>query len=307
MSSNFSRELEHLHPIITQAGFIVQDAIADGVKAKVKEDVPGGSHHSIGTEADDESQAYLLEELRRDFPGALFLAEEECQGPDLILNDNLVRIKEPGTVFILDSVDGTAGAYRERWDWSVVANWMQDGEHRGGAIFAPDVREGFLIVGEKGKGAWLQEGNEATYRNPFQPVSVVERPQRQSTVLYGVDVLKRPQFQNFQHKVANIVETAVMAGSCGLGVATVAAGRAEAIVQPHQWPWDWASTAIIEAAGGKVQFYHYRDGVLVPLAEPDLPSYNRSDRKKQGGLGFIAGAPELVDWLWQQLQKNWVK
>ena len=305
--SKFSREIEYLYLDVIQAGFKVEDTIAHGVNAKVKDDMPGGSHHSIGTEADDISQAYLLEELRHEFPGALFLAEEECQGPDLILNDNLAMIKELGTVFIIDSVDGTASAYRSRFDWSVVGNWIQDGQHIGGAIFAPSVRGGFLIVGEKGKGAWLQEEVGASYDILFQPASVTERPVKKSTVLYGVDVLKRPQFQKFQHNVAKAVETAVIAGSCGLGVAMVAAGRAEAIVQPHQWPWDWASVAIIEAASGRVQYYHYRDGTPVPLAEPDLPSYNRSDRAKQGGLGFIAGAPELVGWLWQELQENWNK
>lgn len=301
---SFSRQMKCVWSVVFDAGSLVKEILDRGVKVTVKDNVPGGSHHSIGTEADDKSQAFLLTQFRSLFPGALFLAEEECKGPDLILNDNLVRTKEPGMVLIIDAVDGTAGAYRERFDWSVVTNWVQDGEHRGGAIFAPDVRGGFLIVGEKDNGVFLRDGN---CLRPFYSVSVAERPMKKSTVLFGVDVLKRKQFMRFGNNVANAVETAVVAGSCGLGVATVAAGRAEAIVQPHQWPWDWASATIIEAAGGKVQYYHYRDGQPVALQAPDLASYNRSDRKKQGGLGFIAGAPKLVEWLWQELQKSWDK
>ncbi|HSR89219.1 MAG TPA: inositol monophosphatase family protein [Candidatus Udaeobacter sp.] len=301
--SNFSRQVHVLSTAVAMAGAMVKEVLAQGVNAKVKDGEPGGSHHSISTEADGNSQAMLLSELRSNFPGAFFLAEEECQGPDLILNGNLGQIKQPGTVFVLDAVDGTAGAYRNRFDWSVVANWIQDGQHQGGAIFAPDIRNGFLVFGEKGQGVFVTDGSYHT----AQPARVVERPVEKSTVLYGVDVLKRPHFQKFQHEVAKTVETAVVAGSCGLGVAMVAAGRAEAIVQPHQWPWDWASATIIEAAGGKVQYYHYRGGLLVPLVEPDLPSYNRSNRTKEGGIGFIAGAPDLVGWLWQQLQENWNK
>jgi len=58
--SKFSREIEYLYLDVIQAGFKVEDTIAHGVNAKVKDDMPGGSHHSIGTEADDISQAYLL-------------------------------------------------------------------------------------------------------------------------------------------------------------------------------------------------------------------------------------------------------
>lgn len=297
----FSPQVQCLPGILTSAGALIKTALVRGVRVSVKDNQPGGSHHSVGTQADEASQAFILSRLRSTFPRARFVAEEECQGADLITNDNLARIREPGTVYVVDSLDGTAGAYRNRFDWSVVLNWMEDGIHRGGAIFAPDVRGGFLLVGEKGKGVLLRDRQ----RRRYQSAQVMERPRKKSTVLFGVDVLKRQYLLSFQHTVAKEVETAVVAGSCGLGVAMVAAGRAEAIVQPHQWPWDWASVTLIEAAGGTVQYYHYRDGALVPLAAPDLASYNRTDRTKEGGLGFIAGAPELVGWLWQELQQTW--
>ncbi len=295
-----SWEMQALYEIVQRASALVQEILNRGVVATVKDAVPGGSHHSVVTEADNRSQEFLLTELRWKFPGVLFLAEEECEGPDIIQNSNLGRIKKPGDVFIIDALDGTAGAYRRRWDWSVCVNLMEDGFHRGGAIFAPDVRGGFSIVGEKGIGAFVRDGDEI-----IGSVTVSERPRDKSTVLYGVDILRRPQFMKFSNVIANAVQTAVVAGSCALGVATVAAGRAEAIVQSHQWPWDWASATIIEAAGGKVQYYHYRNGHPIPLSEPDLASYNRENRTDQGGLGFIAGAPELVDWLFSQLQENW--
>ncbi|MBI5728688.1 MAG: hypothetical protein HY983_00375 [Candidatus Magasanikbacteria bacterium] len=299
----FSWKLQQLAIAVTVAGGLVKDAMARGVKVTVKEGQPGGSHHSIGTEADEESQTFLLDQLRSRFPGAYFIAEEECKGPDLIKNDNLALVKGPGEVLIVDAVDGTAGAYRGRWDWSVVLNRVENGEHQGGAICAPDVRGGFLVLGAKGDGVFLRDGVPGS---GFQPVRVVERPRQKSTVLFGVDVLKRPQFMRFGNRVANAVETVVTAGSCGLGVALVAAGRAEAIVQPHQWPWDWASAEIIRAAGGTVQYYHYRNGTIAALAEPDLASYHRSNRTTEGGLGFIAGAPELVDWLFERLKATFV-
>lgn len=288
---------------VIEAGRIASDALRAGVSATVKNNVLlGGSHHSIGTEADELSQSFLLKMLREQFPEAKFLAEEDCVGDDIITDENIALVKK-GTVFVLDALDGTAGAYRHRWDWSVCGNLMQDGEHVGGVVFAPDVRGGLVVVGDRSAGVLLRDGGEAT----FHRIGISKRDDiKKSTVLFGVDVQKRAEFTEFACVVANAVETAVTAGSCALGVATVAAGKAEAIVQPHQWPWDWATApSLIIPAGGKVQFYHYRNGQPVPLSEPDLPAYSRTNRTDRGGLGFIAGNPAVVDWLWQQLKNNW--
>ena len=296
---------EMIHILTTavlEAGRIASEALRAGVSSTVKENVPGGSHHSISTEADELSQNYLLGTLRKHYPKAKFLAEESCSGKDII-TDETVELVKKGTVFVLDALDGTAGAYRHRWDWSVCGNVMQDGEYIGGVVFAPDARGGMTIVGERSVGILLKEGGDVSYRR----VGISKCDDiKKSTVLFGVDVQKRAEFTEFAHVVANAVETAVTAGSCALGVATVAVGKAEAIVQPHQWPWDWSTApSLIVPAGGKVQFYHYRNGQPVPLSEPDLPAYSRINRTDKGGLGFIAGNPALVDWLWQQLTNNW--
>lgn len=287
---------------VLEAGKIASEALRAGVSTVVKDGQPGGSHHSIGTEADDLSQSHMLKNLREKFPEAKFLAEENCVGDDIITDETVALVKK-GMVFVLDALDGTAGAYRHRWDWSVCGNLMQDGEHVGGVVFAPDVRGGLVVVGDHSAGVLLREREETTHH----PAKISERDDiKKSTVLFGVDVQKRPQFMQFANVVANAVETAVTAGSCALGVATVAAGKAEAIVQPHQWPWDWATApSLIIPAGGKVLFYHYRSGQPILLSEPDLPAYSRTNRTDRGGLGFIAGNPAVVDWLWQQLVNNW--
>lgn len=298
----YTKMVTALAMAVVEAAEIARSALLKGVSSIVKDDVPGGSHHSISTEADDLSQNLLLERLRRQFPEAKFLTEESCDGADIITDETSELLKQ-GVVFVLDALDGTAGAYRHRWDWSVCGNVMLDGKHIGGAVFAPDVRGGMEIISEDSAGVFLRENGKTDYRR----VSVSKRADiKRSTVLFGVDVQKRPQFMQFANKVANSVETAVTAGSCALGVATVASGKAEAIVQPHQWPWDWSmAPAMIVPAGGKIKFYHYRHGNLVSLLKPDLAAYSRTNRTDKGGLGFIAGQPDVVDWLWKQLTDNW--
>lgn len=296
-----SPSMKKMYLSAVEAAEIVRRTLNSGITAKTKEGEPGGSHHAIGTEADVRSQEFLFRVLREQFPGTLFLGEEGCEDADAITDDNVKLVNDTEKmVCVVDPLDGTAGAYRQRWDWSVSLNLKQGGIFTGGVVIAPDVRNGLSVVGDNGR-IFCKENESLFEASGLQP-----RTMNKSTVLYGVDILKRRQFSKFANVVANTVETAVIAGSCALGVATVAIGKAEAIIQPHQWPWDWATAAtLIPAAGGKVIWYHYRKGQLVRLSEPDLPAYSRTNRTVQGGLGFIAGCPDITEWLWTELQQHW--
>ncbi len=172
---------------------------------------------------------------------------------------------------------------------------------------APKVRGGFGVMVDADCGtSWLSEGKAMT--TPFWEDCQVSQQHRlrESTVLFGMDLPRRKQFLRFQHMVTQAAETSLTCGSCALGVATVVAGRAEAMVQPQQWPWDWVSAYMIQVAGGKVIWFHYRNGQLVRLEEPDPASYSRLNRHDQGGLAFIGGNPAVVDELWSSLNKTWL-
>jgi fructose-1,6-bisphosphatase/inositol monophosphatase family enzyme len=162
------------------------------------------------------------------------------------------------------------------------------------------------VLAEQGRGAFLLEGCQETrvgdmVRTTVSPISEL----REATVLFGMDVPTCPELSHFLLDVANQAQTCAMGGSCALGVAAVVAGRAEALIQTRQWPWDWVSAWMIQEAGGKVIWFHYREGKLVQLAAPDQASYSRLDRRQQGGLGFIAGNPQVVNQLWHLLQCWW--
>lgn len=120
-----------------------------------------------------------------------------------------------------------------------------------------------------------------------------------------MDLPRRVQFSHFLMEAANAAQTCAMGGSCALGVAAVVAGRAEALIQTQQWPWDWVSAFMIKEAGGKVLWFHYRRDTLVQLKEPDRLSYSRHNRGKHGGLGFIGGNQQVVDRLWSMLRESW--
>lgn len=80
-------------------------------------------------------------------------------------------------------------------------------------------------------------------------------------------------------------------GSCALPLGLVAAGRADALIQPLQCPWDWAAgKLLVEEAGGSIVFYEFDNNKIKPLDKLELRHYNPEKR----AVGFIAGNEKIV-------------
>lgn len=301
-----SDRMTKLFLVAYNAAAIARDILNNGAGGVTIKNEQDGSHHSLLTEADERSQAYLLGNLMS--PDVRFLCEEEAAGPDVITDD--VDLKTALSdrnkiVIIIDPVDGTAGASRQLADWGAAANIYHGGQFPGGVVVAPEVRRGGLsVIGDGEEGNTLfAEGSSNLSDFQSARVSACVDPKK-AHVYLGVDILKRAQFAKFIGVVANGVQTAHVAGSCALGTALVSIGRSDAIVQPAQWVWDWATApSLILPAGGKVLYYHYRQGNLVLMDRPDTLSFSRDKSQR---IGFIAGAPAIVDWLWSQLKATFV-
>lgn len=262
-------------------------------------------HHAIVTKTDIAAQDFILHHLSKKFPSAKFITEEKAGGfGRVIITDRDLASAQNGLVFGVDPVDGTSQVNKKLYEYSVSIGAMIDGRHIGGAIYAPDVRGGLLVF-DRGSGTRVLERNDIT----SQKTSVAKNGIKKSVVLVGVDLFILPQFNRFLYEFSPQVCTTNSIGSCALGLALVAAGRVDALVQPVQCPWDWfAGYPLVEKSGGKVQFYYYGDGKnqrrangIVPLEKPDLLSYSSEKRN----TAFIAGNTELVDWLFETLRRTW--
>lgn len=256
-------------------------------------------HHAIVTAEDVASQKPILETLSTEFPLARFITEERDEHPAILHDTELPNLSSAGLVFGVDPLDGSSTYGRGLYEWSVSIGVMENGQHTGGAIYAPSV--GILISADQGEvpiswsGSILDEPSQL-------PQLKNSRPRKSSMILIGPDIFFLTQFHSLLPVVGREVRTMNSNGSCALALALIMLGKVDGLIQPVQCPWDWfAAYPMLEAIGGRIIFYHYRNGKPVRMEKPDLPSYSSEQRN----TAFIAGTPQMAEWLWEQLAKHW--
>jgi fructose-1,6-bisphosphatase/inositol monophosphatase family enzyme len=104
-------------------------------------------------------------------------------------------------------------------------------------------------------------------------------------------------------KLGDKSRTTNMNGSCALGLGLVAAGHADALIQPLQSPWDWAAgKLLVEEAGGKIIFYEMEKTgkeytKIVSMDNIKPRHYNPDERT----LGFVAANENLAEQIMKML------
>lgn len=292
----------------------VQRAGAGTLRGKTERTIPAAvtkgdelGHHAVVTPTDLATQELILHDLLERHPDAWFITEEKVDqagGFSVLTDDSLDRLRR-GVGYGVDPLDGTSQFARDLYEYSVSIGVMIDGQHIGGAIAAPAVRGGLMLVGESGAGVFLNEvmGDSLT----LKPVDCLKKVGRMedSMMCVGPDVfLSLDRYGMFLQTVSRLCRTVNCIGSCALGLALVALGRIDALIQPAHYPWDWfAGLPLVREVGGVVRFYHYRRGGIEFLDEPDRESYSSVKRN----TAFIAGAPWLVEKLAVMLVARWRK
>lgn len=299
-----SKELKASVGAVVSAGKKLLENEGQGEVIETKDDEFVG-HHAIVTKEDIISQDLILSRLHEDFPEAYFITEEkagEDANPEVterILSGENYSQRLDGLVFGIDPIDGSSQRANGGPEWSISVGAMENGEHLGGAVFAPDIKGGQLVFGAKGKGVWVSE-----YGKPPVEVKISKDEDRDLLIYTGVDVCLDPRFNHFINEVANDKKTRTVKsdGSCPQGLIMAALGRVDAFIQPTQRVWDWfGALPLVEESEGKVQFYRFEDGEIKPVDKPERADYDPESRN----LGFIAGRPQVVDRLFSQLREQY--
>ena len=155
-------------------------------------------------------------------------------------------------LWLIDPIDGTANYARGLPRYCVSIGYLEHGVPTIGAIYDPS--HDWLYSAARGKGAW-RDGE----RLAVSPVAEMSA----ATVECGWST-RRPAAA-YVALLARVLEAGGAirrAGSGALGLADVAAGRAEAYAELHINAWDCAAgIVLVQEAGGRTNDFFAGDGL----------------------------------------------
>jgi myo-inositol-1(or 4)-monophosphatase len=214
------------------AGAILKDRLARERTVSIK----GGNANDLVTDADQASEAYLLEGLGRRFPGHAVLAEESGASGE-------------GTyLWLVDPLDGTVN-YAHRLPHFCVSIALEGPVAGGGrALLAAAVCEplrGELFTAARGEGASLDG----------QPIRVSGAASLAASLLctgFPYAFQAGPErYLGLFNLLAPRARGVRRLGSAALELAWLAAGRLDAYFEYGLKPWDTAAGALlVQEAGG---------------------------------------------------------
>lgn len=206
-----------------KAGELVMPYYLHGVASELKAD------QTPVTIADREAERIIIETIQKEFPDHRFLGEESGE-----------RVGSSELIWIIDPIDGTKNFIRRIPLFGIQIGLMQGSSLIAGVSNMPAIgellsadRDGAYLVGERVAVSKISDLNQATIS--FAGLSRLFKSPAKDQVLELID--KTARVRAF--------------GDCH-AYHLVAAGRAEAVIEPAIKIWDIAAlTAIIECAGGK--------------------------------------------------------
>jgi len=189
------------------------------------------------TEVDRESEALIVEMLRKSFPDTDIIAEENDYGD-----------RKSDIAWIIDPIDGTTN-FAHRLPWFCVSIGVEvEGEISAAVIYHPCMNEMFTAI--RGEGAYLNNkrlsvSGNSTLKNcilasgfPYDRTWENEN----NIELYSSFTMLTQGVRRF--------------GAAALDLAYVAAGRMDGFWECKLKPWDVAAgKLLVEEAGGRVTNY----------------------------------------------------
>lgn len=208
-------------------------------------DVQSKGVQDMASEADLETQKLLEAALMSEFPGDLFLGEED---PGSFKPD-----PNKGT-WIIDPVDGTQPFVNGIPSWCISIAYVEGTAFRVGVVFDPVHDE--LFAAKSGAGATLNgraiKASAATgLEEGLVSIGFSNRVSPDQTLLPLTRLANR---KGMYHRN----------GSGALSLAYVAAGRLIGYFEPHMNSWDYAASAlIVREAGGEINDCLPNDDALI--------------------------------------------
>jgi 3'(2'), 5'-bisphosphate nucleotidase len=258
----FERELSIAADLAREAGRILMDIYAHDFTVAYK-----GKNDPV-TEADQLANNYLVDALRRHFPGDGIIAEESPERGDALVKSRC---------WFVDPLDGTKEFIAKNGEFSVMLGLAVDGVSRLGAVYQPALDKLYLGAREGEAQLWT--------RGTKTRLTVSEKTQGSALKLV-VSRSHRPQ------SIAAIMQKLgageeMPSGSVGVKVGLIAERQADLYVHVSDKSslWDACGPeAILYAAGGR--FVHV-DGTAISYRSAEM-------QNKKGILAVNANAYDQV-------------
>jgi myo-inositol-1(or 4)-monophosphatase len=225
--------LTHIEDFARQAGEILRQGyrprpgLEPGIQIYAKGII------DVVTEYDRRSEAFLLDQIQRHFPGHRVIAEEsgELSGLDCCQ-------------WFIDPLDGTVNYAHGIPIFSVSIAYAEEGVLRLGAVYDPLREE--LFSAEHSHGAWLNgERIQVSNTEDFN----------QSLLVTGFpyDIRENPDNNlDIYARLTLLTQGVRRLGSAALDMCYVAAGRLDGFWEMRLSPWDIAAGGLIAGEAGAV-------------------------------------------------------
>lgn len=226
-------ELRLLTKEVTELARTIGNTIKQEVQEISGQDVQEKGKSDFVTYVDKVAEETIVEKLRKLFPKAGFLTEEQT------------ATEKKAYMWIVDPLDGTTNFIHGVPLYSISIALLHKGKAIAGVVYEPNLDECFYAW--KGSNAYLN-GKEIHVSG--------SKKLDESLIATGFPYRKDQQLGNYLLLLQDLLETSHgirRLGSAAADLVYVACGRYEAFYEYGLKPWDIAAGAfIVEQAGGKV-------------------------------------------------------
>lgn len=222
-----SPTLADLESLARRAGEILRQGVGAQMQMRYKDEI------ELVTEYDHRSEAFLLDEIQRRFPGQRVVSEESG-GLD----------GEDSSVWYIDPLDGTVNFAHGVPLFSVSIAYAENGHLRLGAVYAPVLEECFCA----------QVGQGATLNGRSIQASGVDNLRRSLLVTgFPYDIASRTdnnlkEYAHFSQRCQGVRRL----GSAAIDLCYVACGRLDGYWEQHVHAYDVAAGGLIAREAGAV-------------------------------------------------------
>lgn len=229
-----TQNIKFLEAVVREAGAFILGATAKSRTLKT-------NPKDFVTVADIKSQKIIVAELKRHFPDAIILSEEDPE------EDRKQMFASQFTGFVIDPIDGTYNFKRDMRESAISIGHITNGEPDYGVVYDPYKDELYAAV--KGQGAT---------RNG-EPIHIGEHSELDgSSIAISNSYDDAAMARNLRRHLAVFEQTGIMPwtscpGSGVLAMAYVACGRLDVYHHNGLKPWDNAAGfLLVREAGGLV-------------------------------------------------------